>query len=543
MEKVPSLIKMESELEKYESSQKSKLQILENEIEDQIASKKSNLCNVTEEKKKLNGELQNNDKELLDLKKEIQAKTGSDSSDLFSYLERKEKYEYLRQKEMISYMEKRDMLRYLEQKEMLQYLQKKKSESNTEQKRTEEDKNTENKTKECEKNEIHLPAPEKKKDIIYQNLIIPFKHIPIESFDKQDEFEESSNEKHDLYIYKEKLVQMTKDEQNDAYVDTLSFMGNSYSSQFFEEIKPYLKKLKGINKVVLNDCFTNRKDDLVLSLTHLMEGIENKGVFAIDLSNNAIGKNGCEALFNFFQTNKKLEYLYAENIGLSQSAVPVFCNALIQGKPPLKVLTLNRNKIEESVVKIAELVETLPLLEEFSIFANTIHDKFMVRLLDGFANHKNLKNQDIHDNYVDTEAFPSLLYIIKNSESQESQNISDSNFEEEMNDELIEALKVSKCKWKEFSHNYNEFFLEKHFELVEQLEKSGNLVFLSLLGSDIYEEKDAQYLLTKLRNANGNKKTKLIWDEETEQDLYLNETEDSDFKKVIKKFIKKVVQL
>lgn len=50
-------------------------------------------------------------------------------------------------------------------------------------------------------------------------------------------------------------------------------MGNSYSDKFFEELSQYLEKIKVIKKVILNDIFTSRKEDLLISLDHLNKSL------------------------------------------------------------------------------------------------------------------------------------------------------------------------------------------------------------------------------------------------------------------------------
>jgi len=57
-------------------------------------------------------------------------------------------------------------------------------------------------------------------------------------------------------------------------------MGNSYSTNFFSQICPYLKNFKCVNKLILNDCFTRRKQGICDSLELITEALHEKGVFA-----------------------------------------------------------------------------------------------------------------------------------------------------------------------------------------------------------------------------------------------------------------------
>ena len=134
------------------------------------------------------------------------------------------------------------------------------------------------------------------------NLIIPAEHIRIENFEKEES----------IAKFRDTLKKYAEEE---AQIDVFSVMGNSYSDIFFEEMVPYLQKLKSIKKVVLNDCFTNRKDDLARSLKLFSDAVVNKGVVAFDISNNAIGENGCEAVYEFIKNCNTLEYFWANNCG------------------------------------------------------------------------------------------------------------------------------------------------------------------------------------------------------------------------------------
>lgn len=43
-------------------------------------------------------------------------------------------------------------------------------------------------------------------------------------------------------------------------------MGNSYSDKFFEQLLPFLEKVKEIKKVILNDVFTSRTSEILPAL-------------------------------------------------------------------------------------------------------------------------------------------------------------------------------------------------------------------------------------------------------------------------------------
>ena len=102
------------------------------------------------------------------------------------------------------------------------------------------------------------------------------------------------------------------------FIDTFCLMGNSYSDKFFEELSKYLENVQEIKKVILNDIFTSRKEDLLISLDHLNKALQNKNIVLFDLSNNAICPNGCLRIKDIFMTNKTIKYLFLNHSALSQ---------------------------------------------------------------------------------------------------------------------------------------------------------------------------------------------------------------------------------
>jgi len=94
-------------------------------------------------------------------------------------------------------------------------------------------------------------------------------------------------------------------------------MGNSYGHKFFEQLIPYLKNIKSIQKVILNDIFTTRKEEINISLKHLNLALSYKDIRLFDLSNNAICPEGCLYIKEIFTTNPNLKHLYFNHSALS----------------------------------------------------------------------------------------------------------------------------------------------------------------------------------------------------------------------------------
>ena len=196
---------------------------------------------------------------------------------------------------------------------------------------------------------------------------------------------------------------------------------------------------------------------------------------------------------------------------------------------------MSRNKIEVSVVKIAELVKALPTLQDFTIVANTIKGPEMKTLVDAFKNNQTIEKLNISDNFLDQDCFEALLEVMRTCSNLKSLNISDLSFEEEWVPLVIDTLKNNKCKLEEFYFDYCEIYEEEQINLlVYELIKNGKLNYLSLIGTDI-EQEYANGVLDKMKEAITDKEVGLqfIWDADAEEEKREEEEEDSDFKKTM----------
>ena len=159
--------------------------------------------------------------------------------------------------------------------------------------------------------------------------------------------------------------------------------------------------------------------------------------------------------------------------------MPILCKAFSEGKPPLKFLSMARNRIEVKAVNVAESIRSLPNLEEFVIFHNGIKEEGMTALLQALGSLQKLKKLDIRDNFIIGSSLPELLKIIESENCVCSLNIGDCNVEENQNLEILESLKKAQDtkKWEYFGHNYNELYDEKiRKEFIDVLMKGGSLL-------------------------------------------------------------------
>lgn len=152
-----------------------------------------------------------------------------------------------------------------------------------------------------------------------QNLIIPAKSKKIDSINDP--------------ICSEFLEQLKQTTQ----IDTLCLMGNSYGSQFFKEIEPFFEKIESISKVLFNDIFTSRTDEILDSIETISKMLKDKNVILFNMSDNAVCPDGCLRLELFFKHNKGLKYLYLNHSALSQAGTKTICEYLSVNEIQLQV--------------------------------------------------------------------------------------------------------------------------------------------------------------------------------------------------------------
>lgn len=127
----------------------------------------------------------------------------------------------------------------------------------------------------------------------------------------------------------EEFVCMLKKSKN---IDTFCLMGNSYGVQFFRELTPLVKSLLSVSKLLLNDIFTSRTDEILDSIELISEMFKDKNVALLNMSDNAVCPDGCQKLEGFFKFNKELKYLYLNHSALSQAGTKTICDFLLENQ-------------------------------------------------------------------------------------------------------------------------------------------------------------------------------------------------------------------
>eukprot|EP01015_Nassula_variabilis_P001574 TRINITY_DN1084_c0_g1_i23.p1 TRINITY_DN1084_c0_g1~~TRINITY_DN1084_c0_g1_i23.p1 ORF type:complete len:324 (+),score=72.25 TRINITY_DN1084_c0_g1_i23:66-1037(+) len=286
----------------------------------------------------------------------------------------------------------------------------------------------------------------------------------------------------------------------------VSISGNSYSKEFCRDFGEELKKCVNLERLNLNDIFVGRKkDEIPESLTNLTKYLaSNEKLYAMDLSNNAIGPNGAQALAPFFETTKTLKVLIINNCGLGIEGARIIAQALQKGNVNLEVISMARNRIEDDgVTHLASSLRNMTELREVYVFQNFIRKEGMKNLLEALKSTTKLEALDVQDNYIIEGSVDALISIIYNSEKLKVINVSDCNISEDSNERIIEALEATNLKFEKFGYNYNELNdsdLAKRF-LNVLVTENPNLKRLDIKGND-FSKNTKKYYQETLKAAN-----------------------------------------
>ena len=140
----------------------------------------------------------------------------------------------------------------------------------------------------------------------------------------------------------------------------LELCHNSIGEKCAEALGEKIKNIKNLRQIDLSDCFVSRgAEELPKCLKFLLEGLIDKPIKEIKLSDNALGPTAASGYEFFFEKNKTLEKLYMDNCGMGPIGTPSLMKILKENKDmPLKVLKFSRNKMENvGCSSISELIK------------------------------------------------------------------------------------------------------------------------------------------------------------------------------------------
>ena len=190
-------------------------------------------------------------------------------------------------------------------------------------------------------------------------------------------------------------------EKNKDRIVGVELCHNSIGEKCAEALGERLKNMKNLKIVDLSDCFVSRgAEELPKCLKFLLEGLIDKPIKELNLSDNALGPTAAPGYDFFFEKNKTLEKLYMDNCGMGPIGTSKLMEIMKTNKEmPLKVLNFSRNKIEnKGCIAIAELIKEKKTLNRIKISDNEILFEGISDFLSSIKNNEKIYWLDINNN-------------------------------------------------------------------------------------------------------------------------------------------------
>jgi Ran GTPase-activating protein (RanGAP) involved in mRNA processing and transport len=195
-------------------------------------------------------------------------------------------------------------------------------------------------------------------------------------------------------------------------LQVLRLEGNTISPQAAEELGKVLANHPEFERFIGNDIFTGRlKDEIPLSLKSICGSFDISGckLVEINMSDNAFGPIGLEALVQFFESGCcfSLKEIRMHNNGLGPQGAQKLAAALDKcleksgtTRPlALKTFICGRNRLEfEGAKSISNTLKMIGTLEEIQMPQNGIRPNAIEFLADACASNPNLKIINFNDN-------------------------------------------------------------------------------------------------------------------------------------------------
>ena len=232
---------------------------------------------------------------------------------------------------------------------------------------------------------------------------------------------------------------------------------NSIGKKCAEVLGIKLKNLKNLRLIDLSDCFVSRgSEELPKCLKFLLEGIVDKPIIELNLSDNALGPTAAPGYEFFFEKNKTLQKLYMDNCGMGPLGTPSLMKIIKENKEmPLKILKYSRNKMESvGCTSIAELIKEKKTLEEIKISDNEINHEGFENFLNSIQNNENISWLDIHNNIM-SKKIKNIAEVIGSLPNIVHLNLSDLTIEDRVRIKNIFEILPKLSKLREFYFEYS----------------------------------------------------------------------------------------
>ncbi|KAJ2745042.1 Ran GAP Rna1 [Coemansia sp. BCRC 34301] len=295
-----------------------------------------------------------------------------------------------------------------------------------------------------------------------------------------------------------------------------------------EDFEPYLAELRSIKNLeelrlngntigaeaaqalasiaTLHDIFTSRlKDEVkqsVIAICGVLADLPN--LIELNLSDNAFGPLGAEAMSEFLSKHTGLQVLKLNNNGLGIQGGTTIASALIkcqaecekQGKEPaLHTIVCGRNRLENgSAPAFAKAFTALKSLREVRMPQNGIRSEGIIELVAGLASNSKLAILDLQDNTFTHSGSVALATALPKWDALEHLNVGDCLLGSTGGRLVIEALR-DRTTLKLVNLQYNEIEQDGAIALAESLRTLKLLESLELNGNRFDAESNAIELI------------------------------------------------
>lgn len=279
----------------------------------------------------------------------------------------------------------------------------------------------------------------------------------------------------------------------------LRLEGNTIAPKAAEELAKALEKKK-IQRLIGNDLFTGRlKDEIPLALRSMCGAISSAGsnLVEINMSDNAFGPIGLDALMEFFQSEccYSLKELRLHNNGLGPQGAQKFAHALEQGwrksgkKMALEVFVCGRNRLEyEGAKSISNTLKLMGTLKEIQMPQNGIRPNAIEFVAEACAYNQSLRTINMNDNTFRSVGAEHMAKALCKLNDLEYINFGDCLLKSRGSLVLTRAL-VQSPKIKEIILSFNEISLDNGIEIAKLVSKKmNNLQLFDLNGNKFGEE-------------------------------------------------------
>ncbi|KAJ1802741.1 Ran GAP Rna1, partial [Coemansia sp. RSA 2599] len=295
-----------------------------------------------------------------------------------------------------------------------------------------------------------------------------------------------------------------------------------------EDIAPYLEELRSfenLEEIRLNgntigaeaakalaevatfhDIFTGRlKDEVKESVIAICDALSDlPNLIEVNLSDNAFGPLGAEAMSDFLKKHTGLQILKLNNNGLGIQGGTTIAQSLLecqaecekQGKEPsLHTLICGRNRLENgSAPAFSKAFSALKTLREVRMPQNGIRPEGVIELMTGLSNNSKLAVLDLQDNTFTHTGSQALANALSKWSLLETLNVGDCLLGPTGGRLVIEALKDRETL-KIVNLQYNEIEHDGALALAESLRKLKALENIELNGNRFDAESNAVELI------------------------------------------------